>query len=757
MLNDLISWGWRRLRPDEGWLSYFLLLFIILTLTWAVLDVDWVPDLTVLPWISVLGLFLGTLLAKRPIKWPFAWILIGTYGILLSLIILGRLLAPLSIITDGWGVSSAYFRQNLALMADRAGGWYEAVSGGGSSTETIVFAFVLGLLAWFLAAYAGWSTFRQGRPLAGVTAMGFALALNGYFGDAPIWPVAFFVGLAAVLAAVVHYANLERGWSVKEIDYSTEIRLDLLGFAAGIALFLMVIAILLPALNIRTIAEIVFEQPVIHEAEEAFDRAFAGVRQPRREGMVIDLEGDPGRSGTLPRSFLLGAPPELYETVVLTATASGAVVPATHWRGFSYDDYTGRGWSISSERQQLVDANQDIPLPPIERSSSIRQSVHWVQAPLSTRYTLGLPERFDEDVTTFWRGLEDLSRVQSPGRHYSAGSRVSGASPPELRSAALADVPPSVVARYTALPESVPERVYELARQIGDDPVLSPFDQAKALERFLRQYPYSLDVQLPPTGSDPVDFFLFDLQTGYCDYYASAMVVMARALGLPARLSAGFLAQTADETGVQTIYQINAHSWPEIYFAGYGWIEFEPTAPFPASDRAQAIAVPPEFEREDLLPITYPPPIPDPEVQVISPFWWWLGAILLVLAVWWIWRWRQKRMDRQDHVLWAYGRLLRSAERLGQSPQPHQTPAEFETVLLTSLQEPANPKWSGKWRQSVQPDIEQLASIFVARQYGGKQPDLRRALDSWRRIRIRMWALGLLNKLTGTRRRADRK
>ena len=162
MLYDVVSWGWRRLRPEEGWLSYFLLLAVILTLTWAVIEVAWVPELTALPWLSVIGLMLGTLLAKRPMKWQFAWILISAYGIVLNLILLGQLLPSASAILDGWGVSSERLRQNLALMTDRIEGWFTAVSAGGSSQETIVFAFILGSSAWFLAAYAGWSTFRQG-------------------------------------------------------------------------------------------------------------------------------------------------------------------------------------------------------------------------------------------------------------------------------------------------------------------------------------------------------------------------------------------------------------------------------------------------------------------------------------------------------------------------------------------------------------------------------------------------------------------
>ena len=102
------------------------------------------------------------------------------------------------------------------------------------------------------------------------------------------------------------------------------------------------------------------------------------------------------------------------------------------------------------------------------------------------------------------------------------------------------------MARYTTLPDSVPQRVRDLAQEIAGSQT-NPYDQARAIEQFLRQYPYSLEVQTPPREVDPVDHFLFEQRAGYCDFYASAMVVLARAVGLPARLAVGYLAQPEDE------------------------------------------------------------------------------------------------------------------------------------------------------------------------------------------------------------------
>jgi transglutaminase-like putative cysteine protease len=152
---------------------------------------------------------------------------------------------------------------------------------------------------------------------------------------------------------------------------------------------------------------------------------------------------------------------------------------------------------------------------------------------------------------------------------------------------------------------------------------------------------------------------LFEQQTGYCDFYASAMVVMARAVGLPARIAIGYATQPVDDNSVQTIYQINSHSWAEVYFAGYGWVEFEPTATFTTSHTSRSTA--PAFDQfEEPIPDTAdttPPPLP--EVEPVRPFPWTQLFIFSLLGgvLWWLWR-RGQLPAGQDAVVWSYWRRL---------------------------------------------------------------------------------------------------
>ncbi|MBK8796669.1 MAG: transglutaminase domain-containing protein [Anaerolineales bacterium] len=107
------------------------------------------------------------------------------------------------------------------------------------------------------------------------------------------------------------------------------------------------------------------------------------------------------------------------------------------------------------------------------------------------------------------------------------------------------------------------------------------------MERYLRTFPYDLSVPpLPEAVTDVADYFLFDLQRGYCDYYATSFVVLARAAGIPARFVTGFTSGAWNPTEqVWTVTEANAHSWPEVYFPAVGWVPFEPTAGRPELTR----------------------------------------------------------------------------------------------------------------------------------------------------------------------------
>ena len=133
---------------------------------------------------------------------------------------------------------------------------------------------------------------------------------------------------------------------------------------------------------------------------------------------------------------------------------------------------------------------------------------------------------------------------------------------------------------YTQLPEGLPLRVKDLANEITKDED-SRYDKLKAIEAYLIKYEYSYKPGKMPEGADFVDYFLFENKKGYCTYFATAMAVLGRSVGIPIRYVEGFIIDynDRDETGY-LVKNSNAHSWVEAYFDGVGWIPFETTPPF---------------------------------------------------------------------------------------------------------------------------------------------------------------------------------
>lgn len=265
----------------------------------------------------------------------------------------------------------------------------------------------------------------------------------------------------------------------------------------------------------------------------------------------------------------------------------GPLTERTYFRGASYDAYDGRSWSNTLHDRQLlarspegefVVAADRLPESPL----GLRQDI-LVEA-LDTSVLFGVP-LVKSVKGTFSAvqvdGMGDVSLPYVPATRFqysirSIPTRVSGGD----RGQTQADYPESIRHRFLQLPV-VSQRVAELARQIVQ-PAASPYDMAAAVERHLKQsYQYSLDLGTAST-MNPVEDFLFVRKTGYCDHYATAMVVLLRTLGIPSRLATGFAqGEWNDVGGYYTVRQRDAHAWAEVYFPNSGWVTFDPTPNVP--------------------------------------------------------------------------------------------------------------------------------------------------------------------------------
>jgi transglutaminase-like putative cysteine protease len=178
-------------------------------------------------------------------------------------------------------------------------------------------------------------------------------------------------------------------------------------------------------------------------------------------------------------------------------------------------------------------------------------------------------------------GAIDHANALGEGEAYQQVVAISTATEAELGTAGT-DYPPEVTELYLDTP-GLTDQVAQLAQDVTAD-AQNDYERARDLARFLSRDPsfeYSTTAAVPPSDEDLVDFFLFGpeefARKGYCQYFASSMVIMARSLGLPARLAAGFAPGERQEDNTFLVREANAHVWAEIYFPGYGWQIFEAT------------------------------------------------------------------------------------------------------------------------------------------------------------------------------------
>lgn len=435
---------------------------------------------------------------------------------------------------------------------------------------------------------------------------------------------------------------------------------------------------------------------------------------------------------------------------VMTVTTS----EKSYWRGESKSVYTGKGWGdrrnpelypfafgdqtrlpILPERGEGVETKQVTQTVKILRKDKL--PVLFAAGPASVITDL----KSDNNSGLLWNPEEWELRWNKAAQveTYTVVSEVAVLDEKALRqtvapvSARSFDTDP-----YLHLPDSLPERVRTLAQEQTAG-LTNNYDKARKLEQYLKEtFPYT---NTPDTSKqvseDVVDAFLFEIKEGYCDYFSTSFVVMARSIGLPTRWVKGYTtgfdpASVIDRlnpgreivgAGTYTVRNADAHSWAEVYFEGYGWIPFEPTSGFSVPQPGAE----PEVVQPDTETAAEPDPAETAEGEQSNG---WLvpsgaiGAVLLLaVAGYLLYRRRGAAGDLWSRIRYHGAtpsqRVVREMEKLlsflkqkGLRRETHETLRETFT------------RWSGTF-SSLRPDFEGLLKTFEQVRYGHQPADER--------------------------------
>jgi transglutaminase-like putative cysteine protease len=508
--------------------------------------------------------------------------------------------------------------------------------------DPLFFVAIMSITFWIIGASAGFHLLRRQNFLAIAlpSAIGI-LVIQNYDNAATgrLYFLAFFIFIALFLLGRLNFLKDQKKWREKRVFVSPENGLDLTSGMA-IAAGLIILAAWTVPISISR----------IDSARQAWSRITKPWRDftDRMENAVSALES---RTGGKPSEFYgseleLGRGFPLSESVVFVAEIPDLQAnqrpPRYYWRGRTYDHFANGQWyTTGTTREEYSPLNAAQPIADIAERVPSRFTFNIGESNISLLYApsqpiwfsrpgslLSSPAGEQKNIIT-WNATPSLL----PGETYQVDAVLNDPNITELRESGV-EYPEWITNPYLQLPEDFSPRIKALAEEITAT-AETPYDKAEAITLYLRgNITYADTVPEPPRNADVLEWILFEHKQGYCVYYATTEILMLRSLGIPARMAVGFAqgegVTAEDVTGEAldfaitkyTVRRKNAHAWPEVYFPGIGWVEFEPTSnqapldrPVAPQDSTEDFTASPQLPQEDQAGFV-PPEAPQGEEPV---------------------------------------------------------------------------------------------------------------------------------------------
>jgi transglutaminase-like putative cysteine protease len=561
-------------RMREGWSSFVFVLLLLLTMAWAYDAGGLAEGLRILPAVVALGACLGLACARLRVPGSLVHPLGLALGIVCCFLLLATVIVlPNDVYFKATAQDPGWWRLLLAkgqYMQLHLQQWLAVAMRGEASADPFPFVVQMAALQWIIAFYAAWFLFRLHWVWGAVVPAGLATFFGVYYAPPRlmIYFVAFML-LALILLVLVNIYQHQEDWRRHHVTYDRQIGLEFLRDGAVLAVVVMSLVWLLPRLPNPGRASSLLDQwqDPWRRVQQEWNRLYAALSYRESSGLT-----------SFGRTVTLGGAISLSRTPIMEVQADDG----RYWRAVVLDRYTGSGWADTNPTSlRLAPSVPFMDRTSFQSREVLTQTMQVARSSEAVLFAAGEPLRAQVatrvqvaprmagaglDVSTIY-----LAQTLGRDSRYVVTSLVSTADIRSLRQAG-ASYQTDILERYLQMPETLPARIGELAHEIaGTQP--TPYDQAVALESYLRQIKYNLSIPTPPGGRDPIDWFLFDNREGYCTYYASAMVLMCRTLGIPARFAQGYArGEWVPEHNAFLVRESDAHAWPEVYFPGYGWI-----------------------------------------------------------------------------------------------------------------------------------------------------------------------------------------
>lgn len=723
--------------PQEGWSPLLMLAIALYCVVYAIMAAKWVAHSELLLWGPALGLLVGLGVAKLPrIPQSLMHIAACLIGYWFAVAVTGL----------------AFQVSGLRVLADLRDALFGGLFSGTISSSKSVFFFYLVFLCFFLGHFGSWLVYRARLPwlVALVYSSIMLVNLNYVEGDNPLIVVVLLASLMILVARVHLVAQLVQWTSEGLYTNPTWVR-SFTRRCMSVASVLMIIVLLLggilPILPQTSGGKAFWDN--LNNAVINISSGRVSLQDPgsllRPNGTQTNFFGDQLRiTGSI----------HLPTGDVLTYSSDGP----RYLEGFAYNMFDGRLWTSSVNNGSFYGAN--VPLPADSRRTDVQEvttTVKILQPPEGTKHYLFGPAQpvkftvptvvYNDGAAVAWTQATPLSQ----GESYQVVSSIPTSDTTILTALPLPHNDTQGVWRsglqnsaiYLQVPSNLSSNVEATARNWTQG-ATDAYGALKMLESRLSDthtFTYSVNNPPIPDGTNVVDWLL-QKRSGYCTYYASAMAVMGRLLGIPTRMVNGFSQGNYDPVRkVWVVTGSDAHSWVQAYFPTIGWVSFDPTPGFSTGAQPDSTQTPSATaQATPTTAATQPTPATGatPAAQATAgaakksgttgsedtiPGWLQgllLSAVLLLLvgslllllsglAVRW---WRGLYAD-SPLVTAMFWRLCLLASWLGFAPKKWQTPHEYGYMLSRHLPQQAQP-------------LRRLTDLFVRERWGAPHQAPRR-------------------------------
>jgi len=572
-------------RDDRWWniVAVFFLFAAFMVTTFRIESTGWVKDLHILKWLTSIGFILGL---------GFGYSYFSSLKTRIMIILYTLIVLPWSFVVNT-EATLPWLDRTLGI-ANRFGITLGKFFNNTPLEDPILFMSFLAFVVWVTALWGGYLSVRSGKPWIPLLISTITIFTTEFYYTQNKNLYSFvFVIFALMVLSITNFMKSSKKWSGSGtlVEFETQMNIGKSAFIASLVLVFL-------AWNISGLVVAYqsgeFQKQQLVGIFENIRKQISRITAPLQGPLLIqqDFYGD---------TIGLGTGAILGDDLVFIVSVDKSRPQGTryYWRARTYDTYEDALWKSTITNE--IPINADVDAVTYDDNTRFNERIFTFNSNinLGLLYTPIYPTKLNRNATAIAalhpKNNIDLSAMtldssMYAGENYQVTANITSPTILEMKTAS-GIYPKWVQETYLQLPQDFSPKIQALAEDLtSNDP--TTYDKVQAITLYLRSaIKYTETVPLPPKNVDQMEWFLFDLKQGFCNYYATAEVLMLRSIGIPARIVYGY-AQGNSEPNEEsyTVVRKQSHAWPEVYFSGLGWVEFEPTSALPIITRMAGLS-----------------------------------------------------------------------------------------------------------------------------------------------------------------------